>query len=129
ERVLAVFERESDPEGIYVTYPLSCLGVSYMGVGRFAEAVPPLERAVRIREAKETLPAKLAHVHFALARALWGAGRDLPPALSRSGRAARHYSPPPRHRPTQRDLPQIERWLASRGGPPPLASDETEKHA
>ena len=86
ERALAVFERETDPEGLYVTYPLMTLGLSHIGTGRFDEALAALERAARIREAKENVPAKLAEVHFALARALWGAGDELPDARG-AGRA------------------------------------------
>ena len=51
-RALAVFERGDDPDGVYVTYPLTSIRLSYIGVGSYGDAVPPLERAVRIRKAK-----------------------------------------------------------------------------
>jgi tetratricopeptide (TPR) repeat protein len=129
ERALAYFERETDPDGLYVTYPLTALGLSQMGVGHFRDAVAPLERAVRIREAKENVPAKLAEVHFALARALWGAGHDLPRALALALRARAEYLLAPATPATQRELAEIDRWLASRDGAPSPATDETEKRA
>lgn len=113
ERALAVFERETDPEGSYVSYPLSALGLSHIGRGRFQDAVPPLERAVRIREAKEKVPAKLAEVHFALARALAGTGQELPRARALAALARAEYLQAPATPATQRELAEIERWLAS----------------
>jgi serine/threonine protein kinase len=119
ERALAVFERESDPEGIYVAYPLIALGLSHIGLGRFRDAVAPLERAVRIREASEKVPAKLAEVHFALARALAGAGRELPRARALAALARAEYLQAPATPATQRELAEIERWLAAPPSEPP----------
>jgi tetratricopeptide (TPR) repeat protein/predicted Ser/Thr protein kinase len=118
ERALAIFERETDPEGIYVTYPLAALGLSHLGAGRFREAVPPLARAVRIRDAREKVLAKLGEVHFALARALGGAGEDLAAARALALRARNEYREAPATPATARELDQIERWLA---GLPELA--------
>jgi tetratricopeptide (TPR) repeat protein len=113
-RALAVFERESDPEGLHVTYPLAALGLSHIGAGGFQEAVPLLERAVRIREAKENVPARLAEVHFALARALWGSGRDPARARELAARAQQEYRQAPTTPATMRELGAIERWLSAR---------------
>jgi eukaryotic-like serine/threonine-protein kinase len=125
ERALAVFERETDPDGLYVTYPLSALGLSHMGAGRFREAVAPLERAARIREAKESVSAKLGDVHFALARALWGAEQDLPRALALASRAREEYRAAPPTPATHRELAEIDRWLAAHGGPQLAGGDPT----
>jgi tetratricopeptide (TPR) repeat protein len=113
ERALGVFERETDPEGLYVTYALSALGLSHIGMGRFQEAVPPLERAVRIREAKENVPAKLAEVHFALGRALCGAGRAQERARTLATKARGEYLKAPVTPATERELAEIDRWLTT----------------
>ena len=118
ELALAVFERETDPEGIYVSYPLIALGLSHMGLGRFNEAVAPLERAVRTRDAAEKVPAKLGEVHFALARALSGAGMDLGRARALAARARSEYLAAPATPATQRELAAIDRWLAAQAEPP-----------
>jgi serine/threonine protein kinase len=123
---LAMLERENDPEGLYVTYPLVALGTSHVGLGRFAEAVLPLERAARIREAKETNRARVAEVHFVLGRALWGSGEGLERALSLVERARAELREIPATPAKQRDLADIELWLASRSEPkaPPQAGAE-----
>jgi eukaryotic-like serine/threonine-protein kinase len=114
ERALAVFERETDPEGIFVTYPLAALGLSHIGTGRFADALAPLRRAVRIRETKESAPAKVAEVHFALARALWGADMDLSHALDLAARAQSEYLQAPATPATEREQAEIERWMTGK---------------
>jgi tetratricopeptide (TPR) repeat protein/tRNA A-37 threonylcarbamoyl transferase component Bud32 len=111
ERALAVFERETDPESLFVTYPLSTLGLAYVALGRFEEALPPLERAARIRDAKETAPATRAETHFALARALAGAGRDLERARELALAARDEYRAAPPTPATARHLVEIDRWL------------------
>jgi serine/threonine-protein kinase len=115
-RALAVFERETDPEGLYVTYPLMAIGLSHIGVGRHRDAVEPLERAVRIREAKENVPAKLADVHWALARALGSDGDDAARALGLAVRAQREYLQAPSTPATRRELAEIDRFVAARAG-------------
>ena len=111
---LALLERENDPEGLYVTYPLVAIGASHVGLGKFSEALPWLERAARIREAKETDRARVAEVHFVLGRALWGAGQEIARALSLAERARVELREAPSRPAKQRDLADIELWLASR---------------
>ena len=113
-RALAVFERETDPEGLYVTYPLMAIGLSHIGMGRSRDAVAPLERAVRIREAKENVLAKLADVHWALARALGNEGGDVARAQTLATRAQREYLQAPSTPATRRELAEIDRFLAAR---------------
>ena len=117
ERALEVFERETDPNGLYVTYPLSALGLSHIGMNRFEQAIPLLARAVRIREAKETVLAKRAEVHFGLGRALWGAGHlhDRGRARELVANARTEYLKAPATPATERELVEIDRWLASHG--------------
>jgi tetratricopeptide (TPR) repeat protein len=114
-RALAVFERETEPEGLYVTYPLMAIGLSHIGVGRHREAVALLERAMRIREAKENAPAKLADVHWALARALGGEGGDGARSTELAVRAQREYLQAPSTPATRRELAEIDRFLAVAG--------------
>jgi eukaryotic-like serine/threonine-protein kinase len=125
ERSLAVFERETDPGGLYVTYPLTALGTSLTGLGHFEEAVPHLERAAFIRESKEELGAKLAEAHFALARALWGAGQDDARALRLAERARAEYLEAPATPATARELAEIDRWLANK--PDSVASSAPQR--
>ena len=106
-----MFERETDPDGLYVTYPLSTLGLAHVALGRFEDAVPPLERAARIRDAKESVPAKRAEAHFALARALAGAGRDPERARTLALAARDEYRASPPTPATARELSEIDRWL------------------
>lgn len=118
ELALAVFERETDPRGLYVTYPLMALGTSLAGQGRCEEAVPHLERAVSIREGKEGLRMKLAESHFALGRALWGTGKEYPRAFDLVERARVEYLAATQTPATVRELAEIERWRESRPRPP-----------
>ncbi len=115
---LAVLDRETDPEGLYVTYPLVALGSSYVGLGQYREALPSLERAARIREAKESSPSRVGEVHFALGRALWGSGQDRPRALAMVEHAREEFRANPPTPATQRELADIELWLASRAESP-----------
>ena len=120
QRALAVFGRETDPDGLTVTYPLTALGRSLVGSGHVAEAVPLLERAVSIRDAKETLTDKLGEVHFALGRALWEVGTEHSRALELAVRARAEYLATPATPATQRELGAIDLWLANHslpGGP------------
>jgi tetratricopeptide (TPR) repeat protein len=116
---LAVLERETDAESTYVAYPLAALGSSQVGLGRFREALPALERAARIRETKEVNAARIGEVHFTLGRALWGSGEDRARGLAMVERARVEFRACPSTPATQRELADIELWLASRSDPGP----------
>ena len=88
-----------------------------MGLGQYREALPNLERAARIREAKENSPNRKGEVHFALGRALWGSGQDRARALAMVERARDEFRANPPTPATQRELADIELWLASRSDP------------
>ena len=100
-----------------MTYPLLALGASHVGLGQYREALPSLERAARIREAKEKSPSRNGEVHFALGRALWGSGQDWARALAMVERARDEFRANPATPATQRELADIELWLASRSDP------------
>ena len=83
-------------------------------MGRSRDAIAPLERAARIREAKENVLAKLADVHWALARALGNEGGDVARAQTLATRAQREYLQAPSTPATRRELAEIDRFLAAR---------------
>ncbi|HVZ73050.1 MAG TPA: serine/threonine-protein kinase [Polyangia bacterium] len=111
-RALAVFERETDPNGAWVTYPLLTVGLSLLGMGRRDEAAAVLERATTIREALEKTPARLAEVHFALGRALHARHADAARAVDLVRRARREYEESPATPALEKDLAELDGWLA-----------------
>jgi serine/threonine protein kinase len=76
ERARIVWERELGLDNRNLAYALTGIGISYIADGDPTSAIVPLERAFKIREERETDPARRAETRFALARALWEAGRD-----------------------------------------------------
>jgi tRNA A-37 threonylcarbamoyl transferase component Bud32/tetratricopeptide (TPR) repeat protein len=112
-RALAVLERETDPEGPWITYPLLTLGLSLLGTGRVADARPVLERAARIRDAIEKTPARLAEIHFALARALHETPADRAAAIALARRARDEYAQSAAIPAVTEDVAALETWLAA----------------
>lgn len=108
ERALAIFEIEADPTGIIVSYPLTVLGLAYLGDGMPAQAKPILERAVEIRERLSRRPSLLAEVHFGLACTLEQLGRDLPRARTLATLARAEYLQAMPSAATARQLAQVE---------------------
>ena len=76
ERARIVWERELGLDARILAYALTGIGVSYLGERDAVSAVAPLERAWKIREAKESDPEQRGETLFALARALWDSERD-----------------------------------------------------
>jgi tetratricopeptide (TPR) repeat protein len=116
-RALAVLEREADPDGLYITYPLVSLGITYLGLDQSDRAVPILERAHAIREVKEPIAAKRAEARFALARALARQGQDPARALSLARTAGDEYRQSPMTPDLARELGALEAWIASQSPP------------
>jgi tRNA A-37 threonylcarbamoyl transferase component Bud32 len=71
-----IWERELGLEHRNLAYVLTGIGESYLAERDALSALAPLERAWKIREAKETEPARRGETRFALARALWDSERD-----------------------------------------------------
>jgi tetratricopeptide (TPR) repeat protein len=86
-RSLAILEGEVDTDGLILTYPLTALGLAFLDDGMAGDALPILERAVKIRETKESEPSRRGEARFALARALTAAGGELPRARELATRA------------------------------------------
>ncbi len=110
-QALAIFERETDPNGLRVTYPLYALGLSEMGVGHPAEALVALERAAQIRDAQEQSPARLAEVHFALGRAIRDSGGSRERARELVEQACREYAAAAKSPVEARDFAEAQQWL------------------
>lgn len=75
-RAIDIFTAKQGPDGAYLGYALATLGSILYDEGKPGEAVAPLERALRIREAGKTPPSLLAETQLALGMALWDARRD-----------------------------------------------------
>jgi tetratricopeptide (TPR) repeat protein len=114
ERALAIEERAYGKESTNLAYPLEGLGESHLADHDAAAAVAPLERALRIREAHESDRALVAESAFALARALWEAGRDRPRAEHLAAEARAIYAAQPT---AAARLADVDRWIGgARGG-------------
>jgi eukaryotic-like serine/threonine-protein kinase len=107
QRAMEGLERDTGPENIQLSYPLTGLADVKLATGHPTAAVPLFERALRIRERKETNPVLLAETRFGLARALWAAGgsRERALRLARSARVGYdngHY---------RNELARLDAWL------------------
>src|SRR5258708_25596679 len=113
-RALTIFERETEPEGVYVTAALTALGVGYLDDGLAHEALPLLERAVINRERHESgVPGRLGEVHFALGRALWQTSGDHHRARALVQRARDEYATLSASPGTQKTIEAIAAWLSA----------------
>jgi serine/threonine protein kinase/tetratricopeptide (TPR) repeat protein len=115
-RALGYFEREVSPFGVRISSPLRTLGLCNLALGRASEALPLLERAVAIRDASEKMPLRLAEVHFPLARALWATG-DRQRAVAMARQARGEYERAARTPLAEKDLAELDRWLAAHEAP------------
>ncbi|MCA9658194.1 MAG: tetratricopeptide repeat protein, partial [Myxococcales bacterium] len=88
-RALAAGESIYPADHPEVAYPLAGLGSALVELGRYAEALEPLERALAIRSRKEVPPVDIGEIRFALARALPSDAHAR--ALALAEEAARDY--------------------------------------
>jgi tetratricopeptide (TPR) repeat protein len=114
ERALAIREKTLGPDHPGMAKALTGLGDALLGLGKPADAVLPLERALTILITHEVSHALLAEARFALARALWTApatqGRDRPRARILAEQARDAYAAA--GEPRKADLAKLETWLA-----------------
>jgi tetratricopeptide (TPR) repeat protein len=62
-------------DSVHLAYPLTGIGKVRVSQGRYAQAIPPLERAVELREQHPADAWERADSRFALAQAMAGAGK------------------------------------------------------
>jgi tetratricopeptide (TPR) repeat protein len=115
------WESQLGPVHPYLAYPLTGIGVAHWKEHRPAEAIAPLERALAIREAGELDVSAVAETRFALARALWDAGRDRARARRLAATARADYQKLPAQNGKEdgkedKRLSEIGDWLAAHGG-------------
>ncbi|HEX3901501.1 MAG TPA: serine/threonine-protein kinase [Polyangia bacterium] len=107
EKARIIWERELGLENRDLAYALTGIGLSYLAEGDPGNAVVPLERAFKIREAQETDPSRRAETRFALARALWESGRDRGRARALALEARESYAKAE----VKTKLAEVETWL------------------
>jgi tetratricopeptide (TPR) repeat protein len=73
-------------------YPLVGKGKALVEMGRPADALPLLERALKLREGAATEPAEMYLTCFTLALALWDSDTDRPRAIELAQRAKEAYA-------------------------------------
>ena len=73
EHALAIWEAALGPDHPNLAYPLTGLGKALLAFKTPADSLPPLERALSIRNSHQGDPVELAETRFILARALWDA--------------------------------------------------------
>jgi tetratricopeptide (TPR) repeat protein len=96
------------PDHPWTAIALTDLGKTLILEHHLREALPILERALRIREESEPNVELVAETRFALAQARWGNGYNRASALHLAEAARNTYSNMPNH---AKDLGQIEAWL------------------
>ncbi|MFT3769371.1 MAG: serine/threonine-protein kinase [Minicystis sp.] len=74
ERALALLAKLDNEEAQEIAWALTGKGLDLLLLGRAREALAPLEKAATLRRSAR-LPTAVAETSFALARALWEAGR------------------------------------------------------
>jgi serine/threonine protein kinase len=110
ESARIIWERELGLDHRNLAYVLTGIGESYLDERDPVPALAPLERAWKIREAKETDPLRRGATRFALARALWDSERD-PARAEELARGAREAYAQANDKAKVAD---IETWLAAR---------------
>jgi tetratricopeptide (TPR) repeat protein len=90
---------------------LQDLGKTLFDEKRLHQAIPILERALRIREQSEPSLENVAETRFTLGRALWMADTDRPRALALATTARENYRKLPGH---AGEVAEIDAWLVDR---------------
>ena len=95
----------------WTAYPLTALGKTLILEHHFHEALPILERALRIREKSELNAELVAETRFALARARWELGQDRAGALALAEAARETYRKMPAE---AKHAAEVDAWLAGK---------------
>jgi tetratricopeptide (TPR) repeat protein len=112
EGSIELLQRQLGPSNLDLAFPLTGIGLSYLGEGNPRNALAPLERAFELRKERELESSSKAQGEFALARALWDANRDRPRARRLAGEARRDYQ---RTELTEK-LAEVQAWLTRHHG-------------
>jgi tetratricopeptide (TPR) repeat protein len=75
-----------------LAFSLENIGQAYLGLHRPQDAIPVLERAIALHEKNEHDAPEMAEARYALARALWDAGKDKKRAAALAELARTGYS-------------------------------------
>ena len=111
-RAMALWEKQLPKDHLFLSYGLTGVGLSFLGQGKPALAVAPLERALRIRLDKEPSPRWIAQTEFALACALWDSGQQQDRARVLAASAHDRYSKIPTLKKRQ---DEVTTWLSKHG--------------
>ncbi len=111
QRASAIWERELGPDTDMLGYPLTGIGISFLGQDSPGNAIVPLERALKIRSERKATPSDFAETSFALARALWASGRE----QSRARRLAEDARIAYEKTTMAKNLAQVDAWLRTHG--------------
>ncbi|HEY3360041.1 MAG TPA: serine/threonine-protein kinase [Polyangia bacterium] len=112
-RAVAILEAAVGRDHPDLAAALTLVGQAQLALGAPHEAIAPLERAVPLRIKGGAAADDLAETRFALAQALWQAGRDRARAVTLAT-AARDGLKPLKFRAAE--LQQVEAWLKQHGG-------------
>ena len=116
EQAVAMFERTLGPKTLQLVQPLTCLGEALVGGGHPADAIAPLERAVALVGDNRESPDLIAASRYALARALWAAGRDRARAVSLARSAAAQLARATTTPEVSRKRAEVTAWVAAHAG-------------
>jgi eukaryotic-like serine/threonine-protein kinase len=111
--------RRAGSDIFFRSYALTGLGLALLGEGKPAEAVAPLDEALRARVERQLDPERVGETRFALARALWSRPAERERALGLARQALADYALV--KTPTV-PAPDVAAWLRapSVGAPPNL---------
>lgn len=107
------------PDHPLVGHGLTALGKSLIELDRAGEAIPILDRAVRVRERGEPLKEFVAESRFALARARWRAGRQDEETRALAVTARDTYRASSKH---AREAAEADAWLVANARPAAVAA-------
>jgi tetratricopeptide (TPR) repeat protein/predicted Ser/Thr protein kinase len=110
-RAIAIWGKVFDADHPYFAPALTGIGRIELQRHRPAEALPVLERAVRLYEKGPLFSSELAQARFALACAQWESGRDRVAARALAGRARAAYAAAGPSR--ANELADVDAWLGS----------------
>jgi serine/threonine protein kinase/tetratricopeptide (TPR) repeat protein len=111
ERASSIWEREFGRDAGILAYALTGIGLSYLGEANPANAIVPLEHALVFRSHQDIPFSERGETSFALAQALWQAGRELPRARHLAEQAKADYV----QAEMEKEVVLVDTWLRAHG--------------